>query len=85
MIPCRISNATRYLGAPAGWQPEDDGPCGHLAIADITNDHGHNTMVSMWEPTPAELALLNAGAKVSLSIIGTAHPPVWVWVQPPEA
>jgi hypothetical protein len=34
------------------------------------------TQTSAWEPTPDELARLNAGAKIHLIVCGTAHPPV---------
>lgn len=37
--------------------------------------------VSAWLPTPAELAALNAGAPVYLSIWGNNHPPVYVGVK----
>lgn len=80
MIPRRIAGATRYLGAPKGWEPESDGDCSHLAILDVENDHGHNVMLSAWEPTPAEIEALQAGAPVYLQIVGTGHPPVNVWV-----
>jgi hypothetical protein len=82
VIPILIKGATRYLGAPAGWNPEKDGPCEHLAIVDFPpiETGGSPTMVSAWEPTPVELARLNAGGKVYLSIVGTGHPPVWLWV-----
>lgn len=33
-------------------------------------------MQSLWEPTPDELAELNAGGVVVLTIVGTSHPPV---------
>jgi hypothetical protein len=33
-------------------------------------------MLSRWEPTPDELALLNAGGAVELMVIGAVHPPV---------
>lgn len=76
MIPKRIAGATRYLGAPAGWNPEEDGDCSHLAILDTDG-----VMMSAWEPTPKELAALNAGAPVYLQIRGSAHPPVFIWVE----
>jgi hypothetical protein len=81
VIPTRIAGATRYLGAPKDWQPEDDGPCAHLAIQDAALDGGTPVMVSAWEPTPGELAAMNAGKPVYLQIVGTAHPPVMLWVQ----
>jgi hypothetical protein len=79
MIPVVIEGYTRVLGAPFGWTPETSGPCGALAIRDGMNGDMPN-MMSSWEPTPEELAALNAGAKVELSVIGSGHPPVWVSV-----
>jgi hypothetical protein len=38
------------------------------------------SMVTAWEPTPDELARLNAGAPVHLRILGSAHPPVLLTV-----
>ena len=38
------------------------------------------SMITAWEPTPDELARLNAGASVHLRLLGTAHPPVMVEV-----
>lgn len=81
MIPKRIAGATRYLGAPEGWNPDADGDCAHLAIQDTQLDGGTPVMVSAWEPTPAEIAALNEGKPVYLQIVGTSHPPVMVWVQ----
>jgi hypothetical protein len=37
-------------------------------------------MVTAWQPTPDELARLNAGASVHLRVLGTVHPPVMVGV-----
>ena len=56
MIPKRIVGTTHYLGAPKGWKPETDGDCAHLAV----RFNGY-VSESAWEPTPAELAALNAG------------------------
>jgi hypothetical protein len=83
MIPKRIAGATRYLGAPAGWEPDKDGDCAHLAIADLQSAHGPR-MVSAWEPTPAEIEAMKNGAPVYLQIVGTAHPPVFIWVETHE-
>lgn len=35
-------------------------------------------MVTAWQPTPEELARLNAGASVHLHILGTVHSPPMV-------
>lgn len=84
MIPGRIADATHYLGAPKGWEPERHGDCAHLPVrAEPIND-GVPSLQSVWEPTPGELALLNQGGMVRLVIIGTSHPPVALVVDPPS-
>jgi hypothetical protein len=82
MIPGRVANASRYLGAPLGWNPETDGPCGHLAIVDMDTTAGP-AMMSVWEPTPEEIARIVAGANVRLIVVGRIHPPVELSVGPP--
>ena len=73
MLIARIPNATRVIGKSQGYLglPLRD------EIRDTTAD-GEQTpcMVTAWEPTPDELARLNAGASVHLVIVGTQHPPV---------
>lgn len=78
MIPGRIERATRHLGAPPGWEPDTAGHCAHLAIRDeqFGSPTGPWGMVSAWEPTPDELARINAGAPIFLTVIGGVHPPV---------
>lgn len=79
MIVARIEGCTRALGAPAGWTPETSGECLGLPIRDQMNGDVP-CMVSAWEPTPAEIAAIVAGAKIYLSVVGTAHPPVMLYV-----
>lgn len=74
MIAKRIADFTHFLGAPAGWKPEN-GSCVGLAV----RQEGP-VWVSAWEPTPAELALLNAGGSVILSVYG-GQPPVSLTVE----
>jgi hypothetical protein len=81
MIPKRIEGATRYLGAPPDWQPDTDGDCSHLAILDTHAQGGMPVMISAWEPTPAELAALNAGKPVYLQVVGTRSSAGFVWVE----
>lgn len=71
---------TRVLGAPAGW---DQGqlPCVAMPITD-TDIMGFQCMMSWWQPTPEELAQLNAGKRIQLCILGREHPPVEVCVEP---
>lgn len=37
-------------------------------------------LTTAWEPTPAEIAALQSGAKIHVSILGTSHPPMIVSV-----
>lgn len=74
-IPIRIMNATRTLGAPPDWDEERNGPCVGLPIRD-EDFNGTPAMVSAWELTPEELAALQGGAKLELTIVGQGHPPV---------
>jgi hypothetical protein len=82
MIPVRIKGCTRVLGAPEGWTPDSSGPCVGLAIRD-GKAGDMPVMESAWEPTPAELAVLNNGGRVYLRIVGAGHPPVMVYALGP--
>lgn len=85
MIAGRIPGATRHLGAPAGWQPEEHGDCAHLPIRDMLVNGDVPSMHSVWEPTPQELDWLARGGKVRLLVVGTEHPPVMLMVDlPPD-
>lgn len=77
MIPKRISGATLWMGAPKGWTPEKDGNCSHLAVQVVDG----NIYQSSWEPTADELAMLNAGGSIVLSVVG-GQPPVALSVEP---
>jgi hypothetical protein len=61
MIAKRIAGANRLFGPPPGHEQT----CSHLAVR-IDGD----LFQSAWEPTPAELAILNAGGHVILSVKG---------------
>ncbi len=74
MIIKRIANATRDLGAPPDWDGRDL-KCGVLPIRDVPTEAG-SFMVSAWEPSPAELAALNAGESIKLWVRGSTHPVV---------
>lgn len=79
MISKRIEGATRTIGKSQGYIG--------LAIRDATINcavNGVDTpcMETAWEPTPDELARLNAGAPVILRVLGAAHPPVMLEVAP---
>lgn len=76
MISKRIVGANLYLGAPKDWDAEKDGNCHGLAVRRVED----NVYQSSWEPTPEELAMLNAGGTVILSVVG-GQPPVMLTVE----
>lgn len=84
MIARRIMNASHWLGAPAGWKPDKDGECGHLAIR-TSGDPRHSSgyCESAWEPTPREIEQLNAGGSIILRVMGW-QPPVALYVEKAE-
>ncbi len=67
MLNKRIEGETRHF------KRTDD----YLSLS--IRDH-KGVMSSAWEPTPDELARLNAGATVYLYIVGMVHPPVALFV-----
>lgn len=73
MIVQRVAGCTRVLGKCQGYIG--------LPVRDIETN-GRNVMETAWEPTPAELALLNAGGTVRLYVLGEEHPPVKIEVLP---
>lgn len=75
MLPLRISNATRIIA-----ETQDEYHA--LAIRDDVLPCGSPCMTSVWEPTPAELAMLNAGGAVVLRILGRSFPPVMLDTHP---
>ena len=75
MIAKRIAGATHRLGAPSNWT-EGDGKCHALSIR-----QRDGCCESAWEPTPAELEMLNAGGSVILRVRG-GQLPVFLYVEP---
>jgi hypothetical protein len=83
MLIRRIEGATRNLGAPPDWDG-DISKCNVLPIRDVITEHGP-FMVSSWEPTPDEMAAINAGGSIQLWISGTGHPVVSLTVDAVES
>lgn len=73
MLISRIEGTTRVLGKSQGYLS--------LPIRDEILENGTPCMTSHWEPTPDELEKLNQGKKVSLTILGSGHPPVMLGVE----
>lgn len=72
MLIAHIDGATHMLGAPDGWTKDE---CGTLPVRMATSTLGP-MWTSAWTPTPDELARLNAGASVLLTVHSAGHPPV---------
>jgi hypothetical protein len=77
MILRMIEGATRILGKSQGYLGL---PLRDELIDCAVDGPGTPSMVTAWEPTPDELALLNVGAPVLLRVLGTGHPPVMLTV-----
>ncbi len=77
MLPAKIENHTAKFGAPSALtEPK----VGILYIREELVD-GLRFMRSAWQPTPAELAAINAGAPIILGIsTPNAHPVVHMTV-----
>lgn len=75
MIGLPLSNATRRMAAPEGWDHAVHGICHTLEIYDADG-----WMISAWQPSEAERERLLNGAPVLLFIQGTNHPVVSVEV-----
>lgn len=77
MIINSIDGCTRRIGKSQGYLT--------LPLRDEVSD-GIPFMTSSWQPTPDELAAIASGAPIYVSIMGSAHPPIMVYVGPkPEA
>ena len=75
MIAKMIAGCTRVLGESQGYLGL---PVRDSLITEAVNGPGTPAMTPSWQPTPAELAHLAAGAPVLITILGTAHPPIIV-------
>lgn len=83
MQPVKPPNATRTLTAPPGHEDEIiDLPIIDVVIGD-EKQHVH-AMVSCWQPTVEELALMAAGTPVLLWIYGVQMPPAALTVGDPR-
>lgn len=77
MIIKRIAGCTRVIGQSQGYLGL---PLRDIEINCTVNGPSTPAMETAWEPTPDELARLNAGAPVILRVVGRAHPPVMIEV-----
>lgn len=82
MLIGTIEGVTRIIGKSQGYLGL---PLRDELINCKVGGQGTPAMVTAWQPTPDELARLNAGASVHLRVLGTVHPPVMVGVGDPPA
>lgn len=74
MQACNFPGA-RAIGKPVNWDQTLDGECGTIFVTDAVDvQSGMNFMYSIYKPTEADLAALNAGGVLRLGIMGSAHP-----------
>lgn len=62
----RIGKSQGYWGLPLRDEPFDGVP----------------SMLSSWQPTPAELTAIIAGAPIYVRLMGSDHPPILLTVGP---
>jgi len=72
-----IQGHTRILGKSQGYLGL---PLRDVTINSTVTGEGTPAMETAWLPTPDEIAAINAGAPIILSVVGTAHPPVMIGV-----
>lgn len=85
MKPGDIARRTHAWGAPATWDPARDGICGVLPVRAGTDDRGvYATMTSAWFPDANDIALMQKGLPILLTIFGTLHPVVSVAIGQPS-
>ncbi|GAB1361818.1 hypothetical protein MASR1M32_10540 [Rhodobacter sp.] len=72
MINLAIEGTTRRIGKAQGYLG--------LCVKDFQYGDGTPAMQTAWEPTPAEIAAITAGAPIVLTLLGTGHPPVLIEV-----
>lgn len=77
MIIKHIAGATRVIGKSQGYIGL---PLRDETINCTVRGPATPCMVTAWEPTPAEIERIRAGAPVLLRVLGTAHPPVMIEV-----
>lgn len=73
-----IEGCTRIIGESQGYLGL---PLRDVLQNDSVTGPDKPAMQSAWRPTPEELAALNAGFPIILTVMGRVHPPVMLEVQ----
>ncbi len=74
MIPYHFIGQSRVLEAPDGYDHQKNGECVGLPVR-FERLGDYLTSKSVWKPTPEQLAVLNEGGAIELTVIG-GQPPV---------
>lgn len=71
-----MDDADVSLGKPRDWDEATMGPCPSLDCKIVIDPDTGPEFRSIWAPSQADIAVLVAGGRVRLSIVGRSHPPV---------
>lgn len=82
MIATTHKTHNKTYAPPKGWNAEVNGPCGSLGVRIARYSEELTSNTSHWCPDANELALLNAGGYVALTVVGM-QPPVSLAVEMP--
>lgn len=77
MNPTHIKGANRVFNPPSDWDSATDGECASLPVLDTGR-----FFQSAWLPDPQEIACMQAGAPVVVTIWGRQFPPLAVGTGP---
>lgn len=69
----RIAGCTRVIGKSQGYLGL---PLRDVILETTVDGPATPAMQSAWFPTPDEIAAINSGAPVILTVLGQGHPPV---------
>lgn len=72
------------IGAPQGWDAEKHGPCGTLNVQTVQEPGEYPRMITAYRLTDAEQRAIFGGGQLFLSILGTKHPVISMWIQDGE-
>lgn len=80
MMIKHIDGATRVIGKSQGYLGL---PLRDEQINCAVNGNATPAMVTAWEPTPDEIRAIINGGTIYLRVLGSQHPPVMIWAEPP--
>jgi hypothetical protein len=80
MNSIKIKDSNKVFAKPANWDNDRDGTCIDLHVRERSEGMQY-VLESAWVPTPAELAALNSGKPLILTIFGRQMPPVMLSVE----